>query len=116
MRSGLVFLFWLCLLGTFVQVPLLCFEFWLLATGITFTELTVAALLTEHISFLAWLADLIHGLFGAGLGGWILGLPVTLVTIVKLISGTLIAPFPILPDPPPRLPVAPCAPARPGPE
>ncbi len=90
MRSSLLLLFWLCVLGTFIQLPLLCYELWLLGTGLTFSELTVWALLTEHLTFLAWIADLITGVFGAELGGWILDLPVTLVTIVKLVSGTLI--------------------------
>jgi len=90
MRSGLLFLFWLCIAGTFVQVPLLCYEFWLLAAGATFGELTVWALLTNHLSFLAWIADLITAIFGAEFGDWILGLPVTAVTILKLIFSTLI--------------------------
>ena len=90
MRSGLLLLFWLCILGTIVQVPLLCYEFWLLATGLTFSELTVWALLIEHLTFLAWIADLITAVFGAEFGDWILGLPATLVTILKLIFGTLI--------------------------
>jgi hypothetical protein len=90
MRSSLLLLFWLCVLGTFIQLPLLCYEIWLLATGLTFSELTVWALLTEHLTFLAWIAKIITAVFGAELGGWILHLPVTLVTIVKLISGTLI--------------------------
>ena len=68
----------------------LCYEFWLLAAGTTFGELTVWVLLTDHLSFLAWIADLITAIFGAEFGGWILGLPVTAVTILKLIFGTLI--------------------------
>ena len=52
MRKGLLVIYWLCILGTFIQVPLLCFEFWLLATGIPFSALTVETLLTDHISFL----------------------------------------------------------------
>ncbi len=90
MRDVLLLLFWLCVLGTFVQVPLLCYEFWLLATGMTFSELTVGVLLTEYLTLLAWIADLVWVLFGAGFGGWILGLPVTLITILKLIASTLI--------------------------
>ena len=90
MRNALRLVFWLCVVGTFIQVPLLAYEFWLLTTGITFSELTVAVLLTEHITFLAWIVDLIRALFGAGFGGWILGLPITLVTIFKLIFSTLI--------------------------
>lgn len=90
MRSSFLLLFWLCVLGTFIQLPLLCYEFWLLATGPTFSELTVRALLTEHLTFLAWIADLVMAVLGADFGGWILGLPVTLVTVVKLICGTLI--------------------------
>ena len=90
MRGGLLLLFWLCILGTIVQAPLLCYEFWLLATGLTFSELTVWAMLTEHLTFLAWVADIITAVFGAEFGDWILGLPVTLVTILKLTSGTLI--------------------------
>ena len=38
------------------------------------------------MTFLAWIVDLIVALFG----GWILGLPITLVTILKLIFSTLI--------------------------
>ena len=68
----------------------LCYEFWLLAAGTTFGELTVWVLLTDHLSFLAWIADLITAIFGAEFGGWILGLPVTAVTILKLIFSTLI--------------------------
>jgi hypothetical protein len=90
MRSGLLFLFWLCILGTIVQAPLLCYEFWLLATSATFGELTVWVLLTDHLTFLAWVADLITAIFGAEFGNWILGLPVTAVTSLKLIFGTLI--------------------------
>jgi hypothetical protein len=90
MRSGLLLLFWLCIAGTFIQVPLLCYEFWLLATGTTFSELTVWALLTEHLTFLSWAADLIKAIFGAEFGDMILGLPVTGVTIFKLIFSTLI--------------------------
>jgi len=90
MRSGLRLLFWLCILGTIVQVPLLCYETWLLATELTFSELTLWALLTEHITFLAWIADLIMAILGAEFGDLILGLPATLVTILKLIFGTLI--------------------------
>jgi len=91
MRIGLLTIFWICTLGTAIQAPLLCYEFWLLATGVTFSELTIWALLTEHIKFLAWVADLIWEIFGTGFGDWILGLPATLVTFVKLIMGTLIA-------------------------
>ena len=90
MRSGLLLLFWLCIAGTIVQVPLLCSEFWLLTAGTTFGELTVWVLLTEHLIFLAWIADLITAIFGAEFGDWILGLPVTGVTILKLIFSTLI--------------------------
>ena len=89
-RSGLLLLFWLCIAGTIIQVPLLCYEFWLIAAGTTFGELTVWNLLTEHLVFLSWIADLITAIFGAELGGWILGLPVTGVTILKLIFSTLI--------------------------
>lgn len=90
MRRGLLIIFWLCTLGTIVQLPLLGYELWVLATGTTFTELTVRALLTEHLSFLAWIANLITAIFGAEFGDWILGLPITLVTILKLIFGTVI--------------------------
>ena len=90
MRSSLLLLFWLCILGTFVQVPLLCYEIWLLSNGATFIELSVRVLLTDHLTFLAWIADLIWAVYGADFGGWILGLPVTLVTVLKLIFGTLI--------------------------
>ena len=90
MRTGLLLLFWLSVAGTFVQVPLLCYEFWLLAAGTTFGDLTLWVLLTEHLSFLAWVADLILAVFGSEFGDWILGLPVTLVTTVKLISGAII--------------------------
>jgi hypothetical protein len=90
MRSGLLLLFWLCIAGTVVQVPLLCYEFWLLAAGTTFGELTVWVLLTEHLIFLSWIADLITAIFGAEFGDWILVLPVTGVTILKLIFSTLI--------------------------
>ena len=90
MRRGLLLLFWLCTLGTIVQAPLLCYEVWLLATGVTFSELTVWALLTEHITFLSWIADIITSIFGE-FGDWILGLPAILVTLFKLIFSTLIA-------------------------
>ena len=91
MRDGLMFLFWVCLLGTFFQAPLLGYEFWLLATqATTFGELTVVVLLTEHLTFFAWIASLILGVFGPVFGGWILSLPVILVTSVKLICGSLI--------------------------
>ena len=90
MRIGLLFLYWLCIAGTFVQVPLLCYELWLLAAGTAFSELTVWVLLTDHLGFLAWVADLITAIFGAEFGDWILGLPVTAVTIFKLIFNTLI--------------------------
>ncbi len=71
-------------------MPLLGYEFWLLATAETFSELTVWALLTQHLPFLSWIADLITTIFGAEFGDLILGLPATLVTIGKLIFGTLI--------------------------
>ena len=71
-------------------MPLLCFEIWLLATGLAFNELTLGVLLTQHLTLLAWIADLVLVLFGTGFGGWILGLPATLITIVKLILSTLI--------------------------
>ncbi len=90
MRNGLLVLFWLCVVTTVIRVPVLCYEFWLLATQVSFTELTVWALLTEYLPFLSWLADLITAVLGVGLGGFILGLPATLVTIFKLIFGTLI--------------------------
>ena len=90
MRTGLLLLFWLSVAGTFVQVPLLFYEFWLLAAGTTFGDLTLWVLLTEHLSFLTWIADLITAIFGAEFGGWILGLPATAVTIFKLIINTLI--------------------------
>ena len=90
MRRGLLLVIWLCVIGTVVQLPLLCYEIWLLVTGMAFSELTVWVLLTEHLSFLAWVADLILAVFGSEFGDWILGLPVTLVTTVKLISGAII--------------------------
>ncbi len=90
MRSGLLLLFWLCVFTTVVRVPLLGYEFWLLATAETFSELTVWALLTQHLPFLSWVADLITAVLGVEFGGLILALPATLVTIVKLIFGTLI--------------------------
>ena len=90
MRSGLLLLFWLSIAGTFVQVPLLCYELWLLAAGTTFSDLTLWVLLTEHLRFLAWITDVITAIFGAEFGGWILGLPATAVTILKLIINTLI--------------------------
>jgi len=90
MRFGLLLLFWLCVFGTVVHVPLLGYEFWLLATDVTFTELTVWALLTEHLPFLSWIADLITAILGVEFGDLILGLPATLVTIFKLVFSTLI--------------------------
>jgi hypothetical protein len=90
MRKAMLLLFWLCVLGTIVRLPLLCYEFWLLATATTFSDLTVWSLLTEHLPFLAWVTDLITAIFGAEFGGWILDLPATLVTSVKLVFGTLI--------------------------
>ena len=90
MRTGLLFVFWLCIAGTFIQVPLLCYESWLIATTTTFSELTVWVLLTEHLTFLSWITVLAKAVFGASLGGWILALPATGVTIFKLVSSTLI--------------------------
>lgn len=83
-------LFWVCVLGTVVRVPLLWYEFWLLATGVGFSELTVRALLTEHLPFLSWIADIIVAVLGAEFGSLILSLPATLMTMVKLVFGTLI--------------------------
>ena len=80
----------MCLIGTILRLPLLGYEAWLLATEVTFSELTVLALLTAHIPFLAWVADLIRVIFGAEFGDVILGLPAIIVTIVKLIFGTLV--------------------------
>lgn len=90
MRIGLLLLFWLCVFSTFIQVPLLCFEIWLLATGTTFSDLSIWALLTEHLPFLTWVANLILVVLGTEFGGVILGLPATLVTSFKLVFGTLI--------------------------
>jgi len=90
MRNGLLLLFWLCVLSTVVRVPLLGYEFWLLATGVTFSELTGWALLTEHLPFLSWIVDLVTTVLGAEFGDLILGLPATLLTILQLIFGTLI--------------------------
>ena len=90
MRKGLLLLFWLCVLSSVIRLPLLCYEIWLLAAATTFSDLTVWALLTEHLPFLAWVTDLITAIFGVEFGGWILDLPATLVTIFKLFFGTLI--------------------------
>jgi len=90
MRFGLLLIFWLCVFGTVVRVPLLGYEFWLLATEVTFAELTVWALLTEHLPFLSWIADLITAILGAEFGDLILALPATLLTTIKLIFGTVI--------------------------
>jgi hypothetical protein len=90
-RSRLLFLlFCLCVFSTIIRVPLLGYELWLLATEASFIELTVWALLTEHLPFLSWIADLAIAALGAELGWFILGLPATLMTIIKLIVGTLI--------------------------
>lgn len=90
MRIGLLLVFWVCVLSTIVRVPLLCYEFWLLATEVTFFELSGWALLTEHLPFLSWLADLIVTILGAEFGRMILDWPATVFTIYKLILGTLI--------------------------
>ena len=89
-RKALLVLFWLCMVGTIIRVPLLCYEIWLIATATTFSELTVWALVTEHLPFLAWVADLITAILGAEFGDLILNLPATLVTMFKLVFGTLI--------------------------
>lgn len=90
LRISLLVLIWLCFLGTIVQVLLLGYELRLLLSGITFSELTVLALLTEHIAFLFWIADIIYAIFGVEFADLILALPATLVTIFKLVFGALI--------------------------
>ncbi len=90
MRNGLLLLFWICVLSVVVRVPLLCYELWLLATGVAFSELTGWALLTEHLPFLSWIADLVTATLGAEFGSSLLALPATLITILKLMFHTVI--------------------------
>ncbi|MFK7967530.1 MAG: hypothetical protein AB8C46_26515 [Burkholderiaceae bacterium] len=90
MRICLHTVFWVSNLGTLVHLSIIIAAGLIVYGGSSsFSELSLGVFTSQYYPWLSWIKAVLSTLLG-GLGLWILGLPILVISPLKIIAGALI--------------------------